>query len=117
MTECVLVIAAHPDDEVLGCGGTIARHALLGADVDILIVADGVSSRVANRTMTEPRRDGSVLAAKILGANNPIFFDFPDQRLDTVSFLEITQSIERVLAKKPYSIIYTHHGEIGRAHV
>lgn len=100
MTECVLVIAAHPDDEVLGCGGTIARHALLGADVDILIVADGVSSRVANRTMTEPRRDGSVLAAKILGANNPIFFDFPDQRLDTVSFLEITQSIERVLADR-----------------
>ena len=41
----VLVIAAHPDDEVLGCGGTIARHSEIGDNVQILIVAEGATSR------------------------------------------------------------------------
>ena len=45
MADSVLVVAAHPDDEVLGCGGTIARHAEAGDQVQVLIVAEGATSR------------------------------------------------------------------------
>lgn len=108
MTERVLVIAAHPDDEALGCGGTMARHALAGDSVDVVFMADGVFSReVAD---LDARRDSARKACTILGANSPAFFDFPDQKLDTVGFLGVVQAIEPVIARLQPTVIYTHHG-------
>jgi LmbE family N-acetylglucosaminyl deacetylase len=108
----VLVVAAHPDDEVLGCAGTLARHAMAGHQVHIALLTDGVSSREPRRTMREDeilrRRGGAIEAAKILGANPPYFLDFPDQRLDSVPLVEIVKSIEHLAAPLQPDIIYTH---------
>ena len=108
MTERVLVVAAHADDEALGCGGTMARHAGSGDTVDVLFVADGVSGRGDEKL--DERHASALKACAILGANKPIFFDFPDQKLDTLSFLQIVQTIEPVIERIKPTIIYTHHG-------
>lgn len=115
MTERVLVIAAHPDDEALGCGGTIARHAAEGDEVHLLFVADGETSR----TMAcKPNRNYMAFAAsKILRTKPPIFLDLRDQKLDTVPLLDITQAIEAVAAKIRPTIVYTHHaGDLNADH-
>ncbi len=111
----VLVIAAHPDDEVLGCGGTIARHATMGDDVHLLFVADGETGRIM---AAKPNRNIAALAAsKVLGAQPPVFLDIRDQMLDTVPLIEITRAIEaRVAAVEP-TIVYTHHaGDLNLDH-
>ena len=86
----VLVVAAHPDDEVLGCGGTAARHADAGDEVHILIMAEGATARAdegdGSGDCAEERkalRAAAETAAGILGAELPAFADFPDNRMDT----------------------------------
>jgi LmbE family N-acetylglucosaminyl deacetylase len=105
----VLVVAAHPDDEVLGCGGTIARHGARDDRVDILFLTDGVSARgSADPDAVERRRRSAVAAAEILGAQPPRFGTFPDNRLDGVELLDVVQHVEAVLAERPYDLVYTH---------
>lgn len=109
----ILVCAAHPDDEILGCGGTMARHAESGDSVHVIFVADGTGarkSRDAERMLTE-RREAAIKAASIVGCGHPHFLDYPDQRLDTIGLLDITQSIEGLLLKIQPDIIFTHHGD------
>ncbi|EJN12822.1 putative LmbE-like protein [Bradyrhizobium sp. YR681] len=108
MTERVLVVAAHPDDEALGCGGTMARHAAAGDGVDVVFMADGVFSRTT--ADLDARRGSARKACAILGASVPTFFEFPDQKLETVGFLEIVQAIEPIIARIQPTVIYTHHG-------
>ena len=110
MSQRVLVIAAHPDDEALGCGGTLARHAMRGDTVDILFVADGVSSRGADDAALRRRRDAAQRAAKCMGVNAPRFLEFPDNRLDSVPLLDIAQALEKVLGETGPAVVYTHHG-------
>lgn len=103
----MLVIAAHPDDEVLGCGGTIARHSVAGDQVDILFVSDGEGSRVDAGEL-DAREDAARAAAQILGAHPPEFLRFPDNQLDSVPLLDVAKAIEqRVSSIKP-NVVYTH---------
>ena len=69
----VLVVAAHPDDEVLGCGGTIARHANSGDQVHVLVVAEGSTSRQQKRDRAQVVDELSALAKAIQVAGSPIF--------------------------------------------
>ena len=62
VAQRVLVVAAHPDDEVLGCGGTIARHAEAGDQVQVLIVAEGATSRQQQRDRLQATQELSLLA-------------------------------------------------------
>lgn len=110
MSKRVLVIAAHPDDEALGCGGAMARHAGLGDQVDVVFVADGVSSRGNQAGALDRRRDAARKAASILGARAPQFLEFADNRLDTVALLDVTRALESVIAAVDPVIIYAHHG-------
>jgi len=107
----VLVVAAHPDDEVLGCGGTISAHAAAGDTVHILFVADGVGARHGGKPAAEsiePRRRMARQAAEIMAAGEPRFLDFPDNRLDSVPLLDVIQAIEPVFAELRPDIVYTH---------
>jgi LmbE family N-acetylglucosaminyl deacetylase len=111
----VLVIAAHPDDEVLGCGGTIARWAREGHAVFIAILGEGITSRPRRREETEPGLVAALQAqcrraAQLLGAREVYFRDFPDNRLDTVPLLEVIKSVEELLDSLQPSIVNTHHG-------
>ncbi len=119
--ETILVCAAHPDDEALGCGGAMARHARLGDSVHVLFAADGVGARLTRNSAAETprreRREAANRAAGILGARPPIFLDLPDQRLDAVPMLDLIQHIERVASDTRPSIVYTHHvGDLNLDH-
>lgn len=107
------MVAAHPDDEILGCGGTIARHVAEGDQVSILIVAEGATARGENGEVVGVElaalKEAAAQAARVLGAENPIMLGLPDNRLDSIPLLDIIHSIESVITKTAPSVIYTHH--------
>ena len=108
----VLIVAAHPDDEALGAGATIARHTRAGEEVSILFLADGVSSRNPERDHVEElgrRRSAAIVAARILGASTPKFLDLPDNRLDSVALLTLTRAVEEEVERIRPNTVYTHH--------
>lgn len=106
----ILVVAAHPDDEVLGCGGTINRHVNEGDNVFITFMADGVTSRNnSSDSELEARNESALAACNILGAESIQFLGFPDNRMDTVFLLDIVQGLEKVIEEIKPEAIYTHH--------
>lgn len=110
--KTVLVVAAHPDDEVLGCGGVIARHADAGDRVVPFILAEGATARggASSGDETERLQDAARKAARILGAEVPRFGGFPDNRLDSLPLLDVIKRIEAVVKELGPSVVYTHHG-------
>lgn len=105
----VLCVAAHPDDEVLGVGATLARHAQADGEVVVLILSDGEDAKV-EAPASDHRRESALAAAKVIGTGDVVFCDFPDQRLDTVPFIELIKPIENLLLEFRPEIVYTHHG-------
>lgn len=114
----VLVVAAHADDEVLGCGGTIARHTDAGDSVHLLLMADGVSSRKGTDIEASQMRDKALrAAAEELGIVSVSQAGFPDNQLDTVSLLQVTKAVERVLFQLKPECVYTHwYGDLNVDH-
>jgi len=108
-SEIVLVVAAHPDDEVLGCGGTIARHAENGDKVHVLILADGETSRQQAGEVSQ-RWACAERAASILGIRLHKMLGFPDNRLDEIALLEVVREIESAVSQLKPTVVYTHHG-------
>lgn len=109
----VLVVAAHPDDEVLGCGGAIARHVAHGDRVNVVFYTNGVGARYRQGDSScieegARRRDSALAAARILGAEAPITLNFPDNRLDSVDLLDLVQALESVARPILPQLIYTH---------
>lgn len=112
MTNCVLVIAAHPDDEVLGCGGTIAVLSDKGAQVHVIFLSDGVFSRDSNPNQQAElamRRTAAQTACNVLGVSSVLFFDFPDNRMDAVPLLDIIKPIEAMISQYRPDTVFTHH--------
>ena len=118
----VLVVASS-DDEVLGCGGTIARHSDAGDHVEILIVSEGATSRQPQRNRFDATKELSALekaaqvAGSILGAAGVELLDFPDNRLDSLDRLDLIKQIEeRIYLHKP-EVVYVHHaGDVNVDH-
>jgi LmbE family N-acetylglucosaminyl deacetylase len=104
----ILVIAAHPDDEVLGAGGTIARFTSVGAEVHVLIVTEGCTSQYPNEPdKLEVKRFEAKNAAKILGVAQLHFGGLPDMRLDTIASTEVNRCIESVIKNTKPTIVFT----------
>ncbi len=107
MTNDILVIAAHPDDEVLGVGGTLLRHQKAGDNIFILILANGESSRDTG-VEVEKRLRQATQVTKCLGAK--LFLeDFPDNAFDSVPLLKVAKVVEKAVAAAKPTIVYTHH--------
>ena len=108
-----LVIAAHPDDEALGCGGTMARWAKEGINVHLAFLADGVGARGevddTEQGALDDRRDAAYRASEIMGAASVHFDDLPDNRLDSVPLLDITQRVEALIERYQPDTVLTHH--------
>lgn len=104
----VLLVAAHSDDEVLGCGGTLCRHQKNGDEVHFIFLTNGVGSRGSDDGASK-RAKASLKVAERLAINSTEQFDFPDNRLDTVPILEIAKIIESKAKLVMPDIIYTHH--------
>jgi len=110
MAKTILVVAAHPDDEVLGCGGTIARHVAEGDAVHVIFMADGVGSRNGELGHElEKRKLAKKSALQIMGVSSSHSLKFPDNRMDSIPLLDIVQSLESLIVEIQPSIIYTHH--------
>ena len=123
----ILVIAAHPDDEVLGMGGTIKKYTKLGHRVKILIMSTGIESRrdihyknnsnydlkdefkKKIKTQILDLQKDSKKSAKILGVKYIDFLDFPDNEMDLVSNLQVTKSIEKQIDSFKPEIVFTHN--------
>lgn len=110
MSEIILIVAAHADDETLGCGGTIAKHVDNGDIVYVIFMTDGVSSRadVDFSGKIVERGCAADKALSILGVKGIHQFNFPDNKMDTVALLDVTQALEKVISEIQPSIIYTH---------
>ena len=119
----ILVVAAHPDDEVLGVGGTISRHIKTGDTVHIMILAEGITSRRKTRNDSASRTELNALharsraVAKLLGAEKLTMCKFPDNRMDSVDLLDVVKEIEKEVEYFKPSIVYTHHaGDVNIDH-
>ncbi|TGK51932.1 PIG-L family deacetylase [Leptospira kanakyensis] len=110
----ILVIAAHPDDEVLGCGGTIARLSAEGHDVHVLILAEGLTSREIKRDRESKQSELNSLSNDAnkanfsLGVKTVELFDFPDNRMDSIDRLDVIKVVERKIEEIKPSLLFTH---------
>ena len=119
----VLVVAAHPDDEVLGCGGTIARFSDAGVQVQVLIVAEGSTSRLLQRDRSQVADELSALAlasqtaGSILGASGVELLAYPDNRLDSIDRLDLIKQIEKTIDRYQPEAVFVHHcGDVNVDH-
>lgn len=111
----IIVVAAHPDDELLGCGGTIALHAGAGDHVTAVITCEGESLRYGEKGVGQGAH--TKRAAKELGIEDVRLLGFPDQRLDTLTLTEIITPLERIIRQLRPAIIYCQHGgDLNRDH-
>lgn len=122
--KTALVVAAHPDDEVLGCGATIARLSNEGWSVHVLIMAEGATSRSRKRDIQASSQELSALAKcaneanKILGSASLSLLSLPDNRMDSIDLLDVVKLIEESILKLKPSLVLTHHaGDVNVDHV
>lgn len=110
----ILIVAAHPDDEILGVGGTIAKHVEAGDNVYALILGEGQTSRFDKREdagteILEELHGDTMRSAAVLGMKAVYFENFADNRFDSVDLLEIVKAVERRVKELQPAVIYTHH--------
>ena len=109
MSKIILVVAAHTDDEAMGCGGTIARHIAEGDEVHLLFMTDGVGSREVLAEEVIDRLNAAQQATQTLGVSSYTNLSFPDNRMDAVPLLDIVKEVEANISEIKPEIIYTHH--------
>lgn len=113
----VLVIAAHPDDEVLGMGGTIAVHASRGHEVRVVCITDGSSTQYpGDDELRERKNREAVDAAEALGVAEYVHLDLPDMRLDTLPHVEINRIVEEQLHAWQPEVVYTVQPDVNLDH-
>lgn len=118
----VLVIVAHPDDEVLGMGGTIAKLTAQGCEIDVLIVTDGSSSQYHDSSdlaiIIEDKKKETLACSEILGVKNVYYGGLPDMRLDTIPHITINNVVESAIKQLQPDTVFTHFwGDVNQDHV
>ncbi|MCK5078346.1 MAG: PIG-L family deacetylase [Bacteroidales bacterium] len=112
----ILVIAPHPDDEVLGCGGIMKKYAEAGDQVYVLVMTRGTAKFYSDERIENVRKEARN-AHHILGVKETIFLDFPAPELDTVSISGISKAIAEVINKFNIQIVFLpHRGDIHHDH-
>lgn len=116
-SERILVVCAHPDDETLGLGGTLALHAQKGNMVSVLVFADGQFGRDKTPKGIKDRQDQAKKACSILGLTEIKFLNYEDQKLDVISLVDLVFHIELAIKKLKPDTVYTHYwGDANQDH-
>ena len=117
MSRNILVIAAHADDEALGCAGTLLKHIAQGDQVHLVFLTDGVSGRNIKGVLKSKRVSSSSIAAELMGASSVSQFDFPDNAMDSVPLIQIVRVIENKIRETQAEIVYSHfHSDLNIDH-
>ena len=112
----VLVVAPHPDDEVLGCGGVMARHVARGDEVHVVVVGRGIPEKFSDEAVALSR-DELAQAHQVLGVTSCRFLDFPTPRLDVVPGHELADAVGAIFEElQPRTVYLPHHGDIHADH-
>lgn len=112
----ILIVGAHPDDEILGVGGTLAKHAAQGDEVYACLLCEHVNAR-ANKPEHTRFLEQVHAAKNIIGIKEILFFDFPNIAMNTVPTLKIVQAIEEAIVRFKPEVVYTHHvGDVNDDH-
>ncbi len=115
MSKKILIVAAHPDDEVLGCFGTVSKLIKEGYEAYTLILGEGKTSRLDTRKVEENKEQLEILNDEIKKANDIIgikkcfVYDFPDNRFDSVDLLDIIKVISKIKEEIKPDIVFTHY--------
>lgn len=115
MNHKILIVAAHPDDEILGCAGTIVRLVKEGYEAHTLILGEGITSRDEKGNRKKIKKELKELksqsqeANKVLGVKNILIYDFPDNRFDSVPLLDIIKVVEKAKKEIKPDLIFTHY--------
>ena len=114
----ILVIAAHPDDEVLGMGGTIAMHAVVRQEaVRIVCVTDGSSTQYPGDAEKRAQKEEEARAAAAeLGVTDYVHLELPDMRLDTLAHVDVNRVVEDQIGDFEPTVVYTVHPDVNRDH-
>lgn len=113
MREPILILAAHPDDDILGCGASMAKFSAEGKKIHVAFLSDGVSSRNApgkklNDELTG-RRKAAKAALEVVGVDSISFADFPDNKMDSIPLIEIAKVIESLILEHKPKTVLTHN--------
>lgn len=112
----VLVIAPHPDDEILGCGGTIAKHIANGNKVYVLVVTKGCLPLFDEAGVLQVRKE-CIEADRHLGVTETRFLDFPAAMLESIPRYKLNDEISKVIhTVKPDEVYLPHHGDMQLDH-
>lgn len=112
----VLIVACHPDDEVLGCGIAIQKHVQQQDNVWVLVLTNGGDSRYEEKTI-QANKEACWNACNFLQCKKVIFCEFQDQMLDQTPLIDITKRIEAEIKARNISLVYTHHaGDLNKDH-
>ncbi len=115
MNKKILIVAAHPDDEVLGCFATVSKLINQGNEAYTLILGEGKTSRDEKRVIEKRKDELKLLNKEIIEANNLIGIkkvyteNFPDNRFDSVALLDIVKAVTKVKEEIKPDIIFTHY--------
>jgi N-acetylglucosamine malate deacetylase 1 len=113
----VLVIAAHPDDEVLGMGGAIALHTDRGDTVRVLVVTDGSSTQYPGDSEIRARKEEEALrAARELGVEDYVHLELPDMRLDTLAHVDVNRVVDEHVRDHAPAVVYTVQPDVNNDH-
>jgi len=102
----ILVISVHPDDEVLGMGGTIKKLSRKN-EINLCVISEGATAQYKNKKMIKVRKDACLRCGKKLGIKNFYFLNYPDMMLDSIPQLKINREIEKIIKKFKPEIVYT----------
>lgn len=118
MSRKILVVAAHPDDEVLGCGGLMARTLREGGEVVVLVLTEGCSTQYRGEpARIEAKKRDAHAALSIIGGGVVEFVGLPDMALSTLAPAEVNDPVAAAVARhRPHWVLVHHYGDLNRDH-